>query len=142
MEIIWIIFQFIIANILLIIISSTLIGNSIRGFSQPNITTHHGNHKSEFYNMSPKKGFIVSLVFSIMSLIVFIILIYYTNYYIFIGFLLSMISRIKDLYKEIITGQKTSKKNMSNNLIDIILNIVFLLGFFIFNYGFYKYLFN
>lgn len=142
MDIIWTILKFIVANILLIVVSSTLIGTSIRGYLQPRVYTNIGNHKSFFYEITPRAGFIYATMASLLSIVVFYLIIKHINIYVFIGVVLTMISRIKDLLTEIKTGFKTSKKNMTNKPIDLFLNLLFYVAFGVFNYGVYLYFFR
>lgn len=140
METFWFILKFIIANILLFIISATLIGSCVRGYLQPRTYTNIGNHKSFFYKISTTTGFIYSTIATVITIIILYLIIIHINIYVFLGVLFSMISRIKDLLSEIRTGLKTSKNNMTKKPIDLFLNIVFLIGFCFFNYGVYNFL--
>ncbi|MDO7173312.1 hypothetical protein [Mariniflexile sp. AS56] len=137
MDIVWIIVKFIIANILLFIISSTLIGIIIRGLFYQQTDNTTSEYIAELYENNRKRGLASTIVTSCLTIILFIFLYNYTNVYIILGILLNMITRIKDLLNEIKTGIKTTKRTMSNDGLDLILNIVTYLGIGIFNYGLY-----
>lgn len=140
MDIIWTILKFIVANILLIVVSSTLIGISLRGYLQPSVYTNTGNHNSFFYSISPRTGFIFSTIASAVSIVILCMIFKNINIYVFLGVILAMFSRIKDLLREIKTGHKTSKKNMTSKPIDNVFNLIFFIGFGLFNYGVYLFL--
>tara|TARA_R110002033_G_scaffold170899_2_gene214713 strand:- start:755 stop:1168 length:414 start_codon:yes stop_codon:yes gene_type:complete len=129
--------KFIIANVLLLIVSSTLIGIIIRGLFYQQIDNTTSEYIAELYEKNRKKGLSSSIITSCITIILFIFLYKYANIYIILGILLNMISRTKDLLNEIRTGIKTTRKNVSNDRTDLILSIVTLLGFGIFNFGLY-----
>lgn len=137
MEIIWIILKFIIANALLFIVSSTLIGFIIRGVLQPTVINPLEDHKAEWYSISQNRGLIYTLGATVVSVLLFILLFRYGNIYVVLGILLNMLSRIKDLLIEIKTGIKTTKKTASMDKFDIFWSIITFVGIGIFNYGLY-----
>lgn len=137
MTLIWMVLKFIIANVLLLIVSSTLIGIIIRGLFYQQIDNTTSEYIAELYEKNRKKGLSSSIITSCITIILFIFLYKYANIYIILGILLNMISRTKDLLNEIRTGIKTTRKNVSNDRTDLILSIVTLLGFGIFNFGLY-----
>lgn len=143
MEIILVTLKFIIANVLLVVLSSTLIGFIVRGIFQPRTKIpESGEHKIEWYGMSPVVGLLYSFFATCVTIILLFWILENSNIYIITGFVLSMLTRIKDLKKEIKTGQKTNKQTLSNDSYDIILNILSWTGFIIFNFGFYKFLYT
>ncbi|MDO6759620.1 hypothetical protein Q4566_05350 [Tamlana sp. 2_MG-2023] len=137
MDIAWIIVKFIIANILLLMISSTLIGIIFRGIFKPRTDNSTSEYVAELYEKRRKRGLTSAIVTSVITIILFFYLYKYTNIYIIIGIILNMISRTKDLLNEIRTGIKTTKRNVSNDRLDLVLSIVTFLGVAIFNYGLY-----
>lgn len=137
MDIVWIVLKIIIANILLFIVSSTLVGFIIRGMLQPRTANPYTAYTADWYTMSKNRGLIISIITFGFSVLLFILLFNYSNIYIVIGILLNMLTRIKDLIKEIRTGIKTTNKSMSVDKIDIVLTIISWLGIGIFNYGLY-----
>jgi hypothetical protein len=137
MDLIWLVLKFIIANVLLIIVSSTLIGFIIRGMLQPKIPNPYRGHKEEWYIISQKRGLMFSIGATSVTILLFILLFNHSNIYIIIGIIFNMLSRIKDLLNEIRTGIKTTKRTMTNGPLDIVLSIITMLGIGIFNYGLY-----
>lgn len=137
MDIIWIILKFILANILLIIVSSTLIGFIVRGLLQPRTPNPYREHKAEWYLISPAKGIAYSLGSAGITILLMILLIRYSNLFIVIGFLSWMLSRVKDLVIEIKTGIKTTNATMTRDKLDFALTLITWLGFIAFNYGLY-----
>ena len=137
MDIVWIIVKFIISNILLLMISSTLIGIIFRGIFNERTDNSTSEYITELYENRRKRGLISAIVTSFITIILFVFLYNYTNIYIILGIILNMISRTKDLLNEIRTGIKTTKRNVSNDGLDLILNIVTLFGIGVFNYGLY-----
>lgn len=137
MEIIWTIIKFLLANILVITLSSTLIGFFLRGLLQPRTENPYGKHKAEWYHISPTQGLVYSFISGCLTLILIVLLIRETNYFVLLGFLTWMLTRIKDLLLEIKTGKKTTKRTMTTDSIDIALSIIAWTGIFIFNYGLY-----
>lgn len=137
MTLIWLVLKFILANVLLLIVSSTLIGFIIRGlfYQLPDNST--SEYIAELYEKNRKRGLFSSVITVCATIILFIFLYKYANIYIILGILLNMISRTKDLLNEIRTGIKTTRKNVTNDRTDLVLSIVTLLGFGIFNYGLY-----
>lgn len=137
MTFIWLVLKFILANVLLIIVSSTLIGFIIRGLFHQLPDNSTSEYIAELYEKNRKRGLFSSIITFCVTIIILIFLYKYANIYIILGILLNMISRTKDLLNEIRTGIKTTRKNVSNDRTDLILSIVTLLGFGIFNYGLY-----
>ncbi|MCF8247147.1 MAG: hypothetical protein K9J46_18430 [Saprospiraceae bacterium] len=137
MEILWIVLKFIVANILLVIVSSTLIGIIVRGILQPRTKPTHGNHEAEYYSISPTYGKILSLGSFVFSIFLLVILYYYGNIYLVIGLISWMLARIKDLIREIKTGIKTTNKSMTKDSLDFILTATNWIGLGVFNYGLY-----
>lgn len=137
MNVVWVITKILTANILLIIVSSTLIGFIIRGLLQPRISNVPVGHKTEWYSISPTIGLALSLGSACLTVVVTILLIRYTNIYIAIGFLSWMLIRIKDLTREIRTGVKTTNKTMTRDKLDFVLTLISWIGLIVFNYGLY-----
>jgi hypothetical protein len=137
MNAIWIVLKFILANALLIVVSSTLIGFIIRGVLQPTVVNPSKNHKAEWYSISQNRGLTYTIGAIIVSNLLFILLYRYGNLYLILGVLLNMLSRIKDLLVEIKTGIKTTNKTASLDKLDIFWSIISFVGIGIFNYGLY-----
>lgn len=140
MDTVWVILKFIGANILLVMISSTLIGFIIRGIIQPRLKPTHGLHKAEWYTVGSIKGLILSL--GAIAVCVFLLykLYYNANLYLALGVILLMLGRVKDLVLEIRTGVKTTIKNATKGSLDFVLLAMTWIGFAVFNYGLYVYL--
>lgn len=137
MNAIWVIIKILTANILLIIVSSTLIGFIIRGLLQPRISNVSVGHKAEWYSLSSSTGLALSLGSTCVTVVATILLIRYTNIYIVLGFLSWMVIRIKDLIREIRTGVKTTNKTMTRDKLDFVLTLISWVGLIVFNYGLY-----
>lgn len=134
-------FKYLMANILLIVVTSTLIGFVIRGIYQTRvIMPYNANHKIEWYSLSYKKGFLISIVSLVIIIIISFVLFNNLNLYVFSAFIILLVTRIKDLINEIRTGLKTSKINKTNDWLDVVLTIFSWSGFIIFNYGIYIFL--
>lgn len=139
MNTIWLIIKFIIANTLLIILSSTLIGLILRSLLQPRLNKNQDWHKSEYNKLSIKNGIVISVISLVVSIILIFSIYWKMNILISAGFFICMITRVKDLLNEIKTGKITSRRTMTKEPLDFVLNLFFWGGFLIFNYGLYKY---
>ena len=137
MYIMWIILKFIIANSLLFIISSTLIGFILRGLLQPSTPNPFRGHKAEWYAISPKRGVLYALGATCVTILLFVLIYDNSNIYIILGMILIMLSRVKDLLQEIKTGVKTTYKTASMDKLDTLNILISFLGIGLFNYGLY-----
>lgn len=137
MNILWLVIKFLVANLLLVSITSTLIGFIIRGVLQPRLSKSVDAHKSEWSTISPAKGFVYSIGAFCISVFIIISLVHYTNSLVTSSFLVLMLTRVKDLISEVRTGLKTTSSTISKTPLDFVVTLSQWMGFIIFNYGLY-----
>lgn len=130
--------KFVLGNLIFILVTTNLIGYSIRGFLQPR--EYRTPEKPNYFDtISVPKGIFIG-VFSSLITIAFTYYVF-TNYniYILLGILLGFIFRVPDLLKEIKYGIQTNTKNIEKSLSSFLISGGSWLSFGVFNYGLWIY---
>lgn len=100
----------IIAYIILIILSSTILGMIVRGINKPSF-------------LRTTMDYVLSIIFLIVAMVYLYALYFYWNIELFVAGLILIAVRLPDLLYEMKTGEKSNMKNMGKRPIDIIFSI-------------------
>lgn len=101
----------IISYIILIILSSTILGMIVRGINKPSF-------------LRTTMDYVLSIIFLIVAMVYLYALYFFWNIGLFAAGLILIAVRVPDLRYEMKTGEKSNTKNMRKRPIDIIFSII------------------
>ena len=113
----------IIGYFVLMLIGTNLLGIVVRGLKPTHVRDSDG-YLLEIENISSNKSIIMTIIFSIITVVYLYALYHYWNIGILAAGLILMVSRLPDLLFEMKTGNKLNLKNMPKRPVDILLSIV------------------